>query len=418
MDAALHVDKGTKAKYYAVQVGKQPGVYTDWETAKAQVVGVRGPRHRKFLDRADAEAFVAEGRKGAAAVAVTMAQHADKRIKLANGAAAPGGLQLESPYFSTPAGPEEHGNDPQSSNDSNILIDSNGNQYPPGTAPFSLDTEDGFDPNIKLSSNGELVYKSEQEKAKTKMIPKPAPVPETITIYTDGSSLQNGAAGARAGVGVYFGPGDGKNVSESLPGNRQTNQRAELTAILRALELAPGNRHVTICTDSRYAIDCVTNWYRNWKRNGWLSTNRKPVENRDLVQEIRAKMEERTDLRVATCFTWVKGHAGHAGNVEADRLAIQGATSGRTGTAKTVAAGAMAPLSAETTAVPNEDDRGQRHDNATIQLHEDEEEDAFKAMERAMQEAEEEEKEEKEKDRLAQAASQTIGDGSTSASKI
>lgn len=204
-----------------------------------------------------------------------------------------------------------------------------GNVFDPGTGPLPFGAEDGFDPNIKLDSNGNLVHKTEAEKTAKKTIPKPHPPPGMLTIYTDGSSLRNGAAGARAGVGVYFGPGDTKNVSEALSGTRQTNQRAELTAILRALEIAPRHRDVTIYTDSRYAIDCVTDWYKNWKRNGWLTANKKQVENRDLVQDVRAKMEERRGLGRETNFFWVKGHNGDRGNVEADRLAVEGARHGK-----------------------------------------------------------------------------------------
>ncbi len=117
-----------------------------------------------------------------------------------------------------------------------------------------------------------------------------------------------------------------RNISESLPGLRQTNQRAELTAIFRALEIVPRNRDVTIVTDSRYAIDCVTSWYVNWRKNGWKTSTGKTVENKDLVESILAKIEERKLFEVRTNFEWIKGHANHPGNVEADKLAVNGAT--------------------------------------------------------------------------------------------
>ena len=116
-----------------------------------------------------------------------------------------------------------------------------------------------------------------------------------------------------------------RNVSETLPGPRQTNQRAELTAILRALEIVPKNRDVSIITDSKYAIDCVTTWCINWRRNGWKTSAGKAVENRDLVENILSMIEERDSLKVQTAFEWIKGHAHHPGNVEADRLAVEGA---------------------------------------------------------------------------------------------
>ncbi len=119
-----------------------------------------------------------------------------------------------------------------------------------------------------------------------------------------------------------------RNVSETLPGPRQTNQRAELTAVLRALEIIPRNRGVVIITDSRYAIDCVTSWYKNWRRNGWRTAAGKAVENKDLVETILAKIEERDELKVETSFEWIKGHSDSLGNIEADKLAVDGARKG------------------------------------------------------------------------------------------
>ena len=113
-----------------------------------------------------------------------------------------------------------------------------------------------------------------------------------------------------------------------MPGSRQTNQRAELTAISRALEIVPRNRHVIIITDSRYAIDCVTTWYINWRKNGWKTSAGKAVENKDIVENILVKMEERSKLHVQTKFEWIKGHANAPGNVEADKLAVDGARKG------------------------------------------------------------------------------------------
>lgn len=119
-----------------------------------------------------------------------------------------------------------------------------------------------------------------------------------------------------------------RNVSEPLKGSRQTNQRAELTAILRALDIAPRHRDVTIFTDSQYAINCVTVWYVKWRRNNWMTAGNKLVENKDLVESILVKIEERNDLKVKTLFEWVKGHSSDPGNEAADRLAVNGAHQG------------------------------------------------------------------------------------------
>jgi ribonuclease HI len=81
---------------------------------------------------------------------------------------------------------------------------------------------------------------------------------------------------------------------------------------------------VEIRTDSKYSIQCVTEWYVNWERNGW-KTRDGPVKNKDLVQAIRDRLEERESKGGRTQFIWVKGHDTDLGNIAADRLAVVGA---------------------------------------------------------------------------------------------
>jgi len=114
-------------------------------------------------------------------------------------------------------------------------------------------------------------------------------------------------------------------VSERLGGPRQTNQRAELTAVLRAIQVAPLHQEVKIYTDSMYSINCVTNWSKNWQRRGWINAAGNPVENRDLVEAILDRMQERSKQGGKTSFQWVKGHSSDPGNIAADLLAVAGA---------------------------------------------------------------------------------------------
>ncbi|KAM5447530.1 putative ribonuclease H [Microsporum canis] len=236
----------TCTKFYGIQKGRVPGVYTDWAKAQDQVRGFRGPRYRKFSTREEAEAFVRNG------------QAPLDKDSLPG---APGMMEGNSK-------------------------DDIGDEYAAGTGPLPLGADDGFDPNILLDpTTGKIVYKTPEQKKVTKMQPKPSGPPGMLKIYTDGSALRNGTARARAGVGVYFGPDD----------------------------------------ESKYSIDCVTVWYINWQRNNWVTSAQKPVENKDLVQSILAKIEERKSLKVKTLFEWVKGHNKDAGNEAADRLAVNGA---------------------------------------------------------------------------------------------
>src|SRR5437868_4441765 len=88
-------------------------------------------------------------------------------------------------------------------------------------------------------------------------------------VWTDGSSFDNGSKDARAGIGVYWGYKDLRNLSERLPGEEQTNNRAEIYAAIRALETCEDKKKcLEIMTDSKYVIKSVNEWIKNWEKNG------------------------------------------------------------------------------------------------------------------------------------------------------
>lgn len=173
-------------KYYAVQVGKVPGVYTDWPSAQLQIQGVKGPKYKKFPTKAEAEAFVAQGRNRNPNGADTQLPPEKKQKREMINRSAPG-LVLGSTYTAK---------------------DVDGNVFETGSGPLPPGAKDGFDPNVKLNAEGRVVHKTEDEKQKTKMMKRERDPSGMLIIHTDGSSLANGTAGARAGVGVYFGPRD------------------------------------------------------------------------------------------------------------------------------------------------------------------------------------------------------------------
>lgn len=157
----------------------------------------------------------------------------------------------------------------------------------------------------------EFITGHEEEKAKKDPILKPRPFLKLDDgyVYTDGACSNNGTSESKAGIGVFFGTNDVRNLSESLPENmRQTNQVAELYAISRALDVTSGN--LTIFTDSTYAIKAITNQY-----------NIEFSENKDLIQAIQRKIE--LGDRIVQ-FVKVKGHGNDLANNEVDLLAKKG----------------------------------------------------------------------------------------------
>ncbi|KAG2236544.1 hypothetical protein INT48_000844 [Thamnidium elegans] len=142
-------------------------------------------------------------------------------------------------------------------------------------------------------------------------------------VYTDGASSNNGKTCARAGYGVYWGDNDPRNASIRLDGEKQTNQRAEASAVNHALEQSQnGTELLEIMTDSQYVIKAATVWSKKWVANEWKSANGSDVQNRDLFERMLSLIASR---KGPVQFTYVPGHKGVEGNEKADQLAVAGA---------------------------------------------------------------------------------------------
>eukprot|EP00057_Strongylocentrotus_purpuratus_P020089 XP_011674563.1 PREDICTED: ribonuclease H1 [Strongylocentrotus purpuratus] len=145
---------------------------------------------------------------------------------------------------------------------------------------------------------------------------------DNLVVYTDGACSHNGFSGAKAGLGVYWGDNHPLNTSARLEG-KQTNQRAELTAALRALEQINEHhkrRKVTLYTDSKYTINCVTDWIHRWKKNGWKTAQKTDVINKEDLVKLD-KLNRELDVK----WEYVPGHKNVYGNERADKLAREGA---------------------------------------------------------------------------------------------
>ena len=150
-----------------------------------------------------------------------------------------------------------------------------------------------------------------------------------VAVYTDGACSNNGKAAACAGVGVFWGDDDPRNVSRPVHG-AATNNVAELEAVEDALDaitaMVDGGHNdgdeFRILTDSLYVIQCVVTWFGAWRARGWKTASGSPVKNLDLIRRIREKLDR---LEPAVTLVHVRGHAGVPGNEAADRLAVAGA---------------------------------------------------------------------------------------------
>lgn len=144
---------------------------------------------------------------------------------------------------------------------------------------------------------------------------------KVLYIYTDGACVNNGKKNAKAGIGVYS--ENIFNISERVVGH-QTNQRAELYAILKALQLTDINEYdsIHLYTDSMYSINCLTKWIYKWINNSWLDFKKKPVKNKDIILQIYNILYNRTNIHLHHVYSHTNKTDIHSlGNSKADDLA-------------------------------------------------------------------------------------------------
>ncbi len=136
-----------------------------------------------------------------------------------------------------------------------------------------------------------------------------------VSIYTDGACKGNPGPGGWGALLVFR--GREKELYGGDPAT--TNNRMELTAVIRAFEALQQGCVVALHTDSQYVKNGIETWIHSWKKNGWKTADRKPVKNAELWRELDA-LVARHDVK----WHWVKGHNGHPGNERADVLANRG----------------------------------------------------------------------------------------------
>lgn len=133
-----------------------------------------------------------------------------------------------------------------------------------------------------------------------------------VAIFTDGSCLGNPGPGGYGAILSY----KGKRKELSAGFALTTNNRMELLAAIVALETLTESCKVTLTTDSQYVRQGIMSWLKGWKAKNWITSNKKPVKNKDLWQRLdNASQHHQIDWK------WVKGHSGHPENERCDDLA-------------------------------------------------------------------------------------------------
>ena len=133
-----------------------------------------------------------------------------------------------------------------------------------------------------------------------------------INIYTDGACSGNPGIG---GWGVVI-LDNGEEIQLNGGNHNTTNNKMELTAAIKALEYFEQRKDLIIYTDSKYVKDGIESWIINWKQNGWKTSTKKPVKNKEMWIALDDLIKKHN-----INWKWVRGHAGDKYNEKADYLA-------------------------------------------------------------------------------------------------
>ncbi len=137
---------------------------------------------------------------------------------------------------------------------------------------------------------------------------------DSVTIYSDGGAKPNPGPGGWAAILIY-----GEHCSEISGNERQTtNNQMELTAAIKALEALTRPCEIEFYTDSQYLRRGITEWITTWRKNGWRTSDKKPVLN----QALWLRLYDLTQTHTIR-WHWTRGHAGDKFNQRVDQLATE-----------------------------------------------------------------------------------------------
>lgn len=299
---------------YAVAVGRKVGIYDTYDECKLQIINYPKAKFKKFERFEDAEAFIKEHSKFA-----YNSNNIDPMLQVSN----------------------ENVNKPElikvekiSPKDDVFTLMTRIHNIEEKLNKFITETNSKLENLITRINSSEVrnldtVTEPPSKKIKVDYDPEGLVTNDEgfVIVYTDGACSKNGKMGAKAGIGIWFNDNHPLNISAPVQGPA-TNNNAEIQAARVAITQATsaGVKKLKINTDSKFVINCITQWIHKWKKNNWQLSSGGPVKNKEEL----IKLDNAIQGVEVVEWVYVAGHKGIHGNEMADKLARDGANKYKT----------------------------------------------------------------------------------------
>ena len=336
--------------FYAVKKGRKIGIFNTWEEIVPLVNKYPGALFQKFATHEEAEKFIRNNEN--LTISAKQRKISKYITKKTDDSKADSHLMTIKKLIKLKNDPngEIHA---KSAIDNDVLVSPRMEPAIQSAIQFAIESNiesKEHIPDVELQTNGNanMIIKKQQildmintekeiqnvlVKEDKQMINAGKKI-ESINVYCDGSTFNNGSKYAAGGIGISFGKDDPKNVSEPFLLDIPTNQRTELYALIRTLEILEkmienyreNEFQFHIYTDSQYTINCVTKWLPSWAKNNWIKADGRKVKNVQLLKQLdKIYNRYRRQYQIHHIKAHGKSTGPHAdGNNHADILAKQG----------------------------------------------------------------------------------------------
>jgi len=333
--------------FYGVASGRTKGIFLTWTECEKSVKDFPGAKFKKFTSEQEANDFCKNPSKGFTKYTQVQAQ-VQKKTQAPNESKSKyseitfdSGSESESDYNSkitskhksiisqkksVPTKSFINTREEEDTIRANINFDTSDSEDDKPTKTVSKIIVEDVDLDEKYTLEDimkKLSKSNEKESTKNSVLSELGDFVPDIIVYTDGACIANGGPNAKAGIGIYFGPEDPRNVSEPIQG-KQSNNTAELSALSRAYSILSteitNGKKVAFFTDSIYGIWCLTTYGDKLEKEGW----KKIISNKELVKQIYEQFACKSNPNIK--LVHIKAHTGkqdiHSlGNEQADHLA-------------------------------------------------------------------------------------------------